>query len=398
MPFNVRLSGALLLIFCMIGYVHASSKSDVPSINGIWAGKIGGSQVVACFANENYSGRASQFGAYFYLQHAKLIGLQTGDGNGDLWSEGDAKNPTGIWSVRIKDNILTGTWSSSTQTKKLPITLIRIRSITSYRGSTCNSEDGIFVPDVYKLAHSIKVMPGNIKLVDGKRYRQLTALDGAVKSVELIDSTKSAAELNAMLINELRDDISSYYACATRNEGNDKGGWRRVKHDYTSELEPLFWRANWISFSKIEAGDCGGAHPFSEYTPVTLDSVTLKEINLWHWVSGSRKADASDDNGDYYGNYRASEGLNKLIAEKAVKQRIAQFPEEVHEENGCVDAIRDNHEYQIRLGDKGMVFTQHFWHSMEACDDDVEIPYGALLPFLTKTGKVAVKEIMEDSP
>ncbi|MGN6323722.1 MAG: integrase core domain-containing protein [Dyella sp.] len=202
----------------MIGYVHASSKSDVPSINGTWAGKIGGSQVVACFANENYSGRASQFGAYFYLQHAKLIGLQTGDGNGDLWSEGDDKNPTGIWSVRIKDNILTGTWSSSTQTKKLPITLIRIRSITSYRSSTCNSEDGIFVPDVYKLAHSIKVMPGNIKLVDGKRYRQLTALDGAVKSVELIDSTKSAAELNA---NE---------ACFTSSEFKEGLAGLGIKH------------------------------------------------------------------------------------------------------------------------------------------------------------------------
>lgn len=396
MSLNVRWLGALLLIFNLTGHLHASAKTDTPSLNGTWVGNIGSSQVVACFTSSNYSGNVSQGGVYFYLRYAKLIALEAGDANGDLWNEWDAKNHTGSWSVRVKHDILTGTWSNSDQTKKLPITLVRARSITSYRSSTCNSEVGIFVPDVYKQAHSVKVASGDIKSIDGKRYRQLSALDGAIKSVELVDSISSTAALNAMLINELRDGVSSYYTCHNRGEGDGKDSWKEVKHDYTSELELTFWRANWISFSTVEAGDCGGAHPFIEYTPVTLDLVTLKEINPWHWISDSRKEDAFSDNGDYYDNYQAPEALNKLIAQKALKQRIAQFPAEA--KNGCMAVIEDNHEYQIRLGDKGMIFTPHFGHSMEACDSDVEIPYGKLFPFLTKDGRVAVKKIMKANP
>jgi len=137
------------------------------------------------------------------------------------------------------------------------------------------------------------------------------------------------------------------------------------------------------------------SYPYSGYSYSTWSLTTGKELNLWTWIKSDKKADSSPENDRNYFNYEAPERLNSIITKKAIKQRLVFNPKEAKEENNCLDVIKNNREYDIRLSKNGFIFTQQFPHVVQACTDDVELSYGELEPFLNKTGKAAVIEMQK---
>jgi hypothetical protein len=76
--------------------------------------------------------------------------------------------------------------------------------------------------------------------------------------------------------------------------------------------------------------------------------------------------------------------LNKIIVVAAVKERGEDETDE------CLSVIRDNRSYQVSLGAQGLIFHSTFAHVVQACDFSIEVPYGTLAPFMTKTGRDAI--------
>lgn len=370
----------LLLVFSLAA--SASGSNNVSPEQGVWTGTIGDGKVMACFMRDDDPAHTNQ-SAYFYLRYSKPISLIPDPNNKNSWFEGDIKNSTGVWSISVLHDRITGNWSNPTKTKSLPIQLTRFKSISSNHSSisSCSPELGVFNPAVYPQVLSQKIAYSGEKNLNGRRYRVSSALEGAVKSVELIGESETIGLLNVLLANELRAGMLGYYGCPTIGERDSRKIGQTEKPDYQFSIEPLFWNEQWISFVTRSSGYCGGAHPFSDYSYSTWNLTTGKELNPWEWIKNSK----------------VSESLNRIITKKAIKQRLALYRKVASEESGCLDAIQVNSQYQIRLGKTGFVFTQVFPHVAQACTDDIEITYGELMPFLTKKGKAVVEAIQEKS-
>lgn len=382
------LLAAVLLSFSLSA--TATAPVQAPPENGAWTGRIGDSKVMTCFMSSDDPRTNSS--KYFYLRHFKHIRLTPDQSRKNTWLEGNPNSPTGIWTIDVQPNRITGTWANPQKTRTLPIVLDRFKSIMSSYVTDCPYE--AFDSNAQPQTYPEKITASKEKTLNGRRYRVLSTLDGAVASAELIGEGQTIATLNTQLMNELRIGVWAYQSCPTAAElrGEKRGNG---KPEYSTSTEPIFWNAQWISFVSRNSSDCGGAHPFSGTSYSTRSFLSGNEINLWDWIRNSKKEDANPQYDSFFFNYSAPAPLNKIIIRKFIKQRLALNSKEAGEENGCQDAIRTNSKYEIHLGRKGLVFSPSFPHVTKACEDDVEIPYNELVPFLTKSGRDAVQVIQQ---
>jgi len=374
--FFFKLFCSVFFIGCVSAFAFAVQR-EVPE-NGIWTGVVGESKVVACFYRSTERTDHTQ-SAYFYSRYAKMIALHPDGHRKNRWIEGDGKKQTGTWDIQVQQDSITGNWSNVAKSKTLPIALERFVALSPNIGSGCDAESSVFSPPVFTTA----LVPGALKQWDDKEYRLLTGMGTTVSAVELLGQGDTIALLNTLLANQLRVELSAYFACPIREELSLVKKGKAAKPEYEVSILPVFWNERWISFVSRSSGDCGGAYPFSGFTYFTWDLLTGKMINPWQWIKAENKT--------------APEGLNRLITKRAIKQRLAFNPKEAKEENNCLSVIEENRQYDIRLSKSGFVFTQQFPHVTQACTDDIEVTYSELTPFLNKKGKEFVMGIQKTS-
>ena len=374
------------IIFCIA--CQAWGAGEASALNGAWIGTIGNHKVIACFELASEAGKASH-AQYFYLRRMKPIALLPDEHEQGRWLEGMATEPTGIWTIDADRDAIRGTWSSPTRTSRLPIALARFRDISgNFYGEDCPLQ---FVDMPIAPPRSpIKIIRGNARKNHGQHFRSLSVLDGAVSSLALAGKGHGTTRINTLLENTLWGNVVNYLTCPTPGGG---------KPDYMSNVELSYRDEEWVSFIASTSGYCGGAHPFSGFVFSTWSVTTGREVNLWTWIRDSRKpgADPQFDGFSFSINYAAPPELNKIITNQAVRQRLAFDPDDAAHAEGCIDAIRANDGYQIRLGTAGLVFNPSFPHVAQACDDDIQIPYAQTLPFLTGEGHSAVSRLMKRS-
>jgi hypothetical protein len=389
------------MLFTLFASSFAASAwgAEHPSAeDGIWTGTLGPHPVMACFEPGDASGRAKA-SAYFYIRQGKRIALIPSRPMDlkNVWIENQLQNPTGIWTINTEQHKITGVWSDAGQRNHLPIKLERFQSLTSSYSSSCNAEPefDLFNPSVYPIVLAENILRGADQTLNGRRYRVLSALGGAVQSLELMAQSGAVATLNTLLLNELRVGMFNYLTCPVSeplaSETGNGTKSKPAKPDYNFSVAPLFWDQNWISLLSSATGYCGGAYPFNNFSHSTWNVFSGQKVNLWAWIKNSKKKDAFAEFDASFFNYAAPTLLNKIITQKAVKQRLKQFPNVAHEKDDCLDVVKSNSEYEIHLSPKGLIFSHAFAHVTQACNDDIEIPYGQLMPFLTLQGQNAVR-------
>ena len=356
--------------------------------DGLWTGTLGKQEVMACF--ENNSDPNFTNSAYYYLQNSQHIALVPRSGVANKWHENNLKNPTGIWTINDRyGDLLKGHWSDAAGNHVLPIRLTRFKTLSmgdtnsySYNFTSsnfdCYPENNVFNATKNARIQKEKISSSKILTHDGRRYRILSL--GGVSTLEIIDKTEASAALNSRLMNELKVGMVGYYDCPALTDGRDG---TQAYTDYTASVELAFWNERWISFIQRTSGNCGGAYAFSNFDYTTWDLATGEKITLGAWLDQSE---------------RSRNRLNKIIAEQAIKQRLAIYPEEAKEENNCLDVIKENTAHQLGFGGKGLIFSSTFPRVVQACNYSVEIPYNELLPFLTKEGKDAAMSIIKPAP
>ena len=390
------IASVLLTVFTA-GLMAAQAVVPRPPEDGVWVGTLGRQAVMACFDHHNNGPREADvpaYGSYFYERYGKLIKLEPQAQSPGRWVEVSEKKSTGNWEFRVKaGDMLEGQWSGPTGAPTARISLKRFNTLGMSDPSTsCETLAQGSRFGAQKRQISTKTLP------NGKQYRVLSVLDRAISTLELVGEGDGLASLNERLANELRIGAASYFDCPVSGELPTPANAQKEKPDYSSSIAPLFWNERWVSLAQNWNGDCGWAHPFSDINRSTWALSTGTPVNLWNWIAASRKPDASPDSDADYFNYAAPEKLNRLITAKAVKARLAFNPKEAQEEPNCLEALTTNTEYDITLGAAGLVFSHHFPHVIQACDDDIEIAYSRLLPFLSAEGKKQVAFLMASAP
>ncbi len=366
---------------CLMAAFQSQIAQLASPENGLWTGTIGNQEVVACFFHFDLPQYSNDSG-YFYVRHAQRIALEPRRENANVWLEGDSQSPTGMWTLNDRHgDLLQGTWSDAAGNKSVPIRLKRFKTLSRGEAGSfsngCSSEyDPVFNAAINARIQKAKISFGQPRTAFGKQYRTISALDGAVETLELLDKNEVVTALNERLRNELTVGMQEYYGCAA---GFGEEGGVEQAPDYNTSVALAHWDAHWVTFVRGAGGYCGGAHPFFESTYSTWDLTTGKKVNLLTWLEQEKtKQD------EYYGGDSVPDRLNKIIVEAAVKERGEDETDE------CLSVIRDNHSYQLSLGGLGLFFHSTFAHVVQACDFSIEIPYGTLAPFMTKTGKDAI--------
>jgi hypothetical protein len=349
-----------LLIFILFSFFCCTlCAADKQPPQGIWQGTVANLPVIVSFDGEN--------NGYFYLKYLKPIPLQTQNQSFTDWQEKTDGQVVANWHLtNITDDKITGTWSSVKNEQKVNIQLSKLNSIP----------DNNYV-DILHLAKAFqqKVTRSKIQQFGKYQYRSLVSSDQ--KSLELIGDTPNIQQLNSMLKIGLQTQISNYYGCTSPAE---MGRGNESEPDYQSHVDIKFWNSDWIVFEEFVSGDCGGAYPFVNYSKRTVNLSTLKTTQLWTW---------------FY-NIKADDQLMKIIAKRAYKQRKKLGMSSKSEEDSCLTGETSIYEtdYVVSIGKKGLVFSTQFPHVAQACDEEVEMAYKELMPYLNTEGKKQVSKLI----
>jgi hypothetical protein len=378
------MASALLAVFTP-NLMAAEAATPWPPEDGVWVGTLGAQAVVACFAHEPQGESGRAYASYFYERYGQLIKLEPQPPSPGRWVEVGEKTSTGTWELRVTaGDLLEGQWSGPGSTSTARVRLKRFKTLESDSALSC--ED---LAQGSRFGAQKRQVRTRQTLSDGRQYRVLSVLDGAISTLELVGEGDGLAFLNERLANELRVGVAGYFGCPGPNELPTPASIKTKKPDYSSSIALLFWNERWVSLAQNWRGDCG-THLFSDTSRSTWALSTGAPVNLWRWIAASRKPDALPDYDDYNLNYAAPEKLNRLIVAKAVKARPPFNSRDAQAESGCLDALTTNTKYEITLGARGLVFSHRFPRVSQACEDNIEIAYSQLLPFLSAEGEKQV--------
>ncbi|MDP1772811.1 MAG: hypothetical protein Q8L15_11050 [Methylobacter sp.] len=371
-----------LLISATLVLFSASVYADDSQLRGVWKGSLGKQDIMVCFDNE-------ESGEYYYLHY--LSPLQLAKKKGEPQWEETGKTVTGIWSqLKTENNELTGQWQKPGDPKTVPIRLSRVVQTTQKE----TEAEGYLEPACESDAYVTKLKEVQQKVISGKPenyhgipYRRLGAnlfSTDRVESIEILDGSKPTLAINKLLRDAFQNNINGYFECKGINRF----------YSFASSVDIVFIDKNWLSIREWSSGDCGGAYPFSDSSYRNFDRVQGKEVNVWTFFKNARNADASLEYDAYYFNFGASESLNKTIL-SYYKARKSPYPNDIESDKECQEAVETNKSYKLALSKNGIVFSTPFPHVKQACDEDIEVPYKKLLPFMTEAGKKVAKLLME---
>ena len=341
----------------------AFGVSDVEARYGVWRGTIGAQAVTVCLQRGPL-----QESSYYYVRHRTAIALGAAGADGTQWNEGADDRPTGTWQLEAaRGDRLDGTWSAPDNASTLPIKLTRVHvDRDTARGcgrfESGPAQDAYNAPRVAATAIS--------ESVNGDGLRTLSAFDKHVSVVSLPPSGPHAAEFNAAMRSWLDEQIAEQYGCSDAVAPNAA--------EFNQQREIDLRAGTWLVLRESYELDCGGAHPNAGVSYQTWDLASGKIVEPWTWIRDSKvKCDYSADCGR-----AAPPKLNAIILAAASRNKDA---------DECADAVNDNRSYGLRPSATGLVFTTDFAHVIQACDEDIEVPYAQLAPFLTATGKAQLQ-------
>lgn len=350
---------------------------------GLWQGTIGTQNIVAQLAPSAQACDAR----YYYRKHLLGISLVEKERRqGREWRESpDTDNEaTWIFSEFSPDGrTLTGEWVSRDGMRHLPIRLSLLTLTPAADGEdgkphyNCNAHDKAF--DAPRIARAMqeRKLSGSDTIFQGAdgayRYGQVSVLGGQILSFSLADTSRQP-RLQQMLRNWERESVAQFYECAFGLVGrNDLNA-----PDFHQELAPLFWNANLLVLRENYSNYCGGAHPnggVSDYK--VWDMLGDRPLEVRSWLKGSGNS-------------------TKISSKRLLKLLAARYGR--HNEtgaDGCADALEGNEYYRMYPKTTGMVFSPSLPHAIQACEEDIEIPWAKMQPFLSPAGQKAIQVFVE---
>ena len=355
----------------LAGAAFAQADAPPPAWSGVWKGTLGEAQVVACFGTES----DPSAGAYYYVSHLKLIGLDPSTAPPQMWAEGSIGDKKAArWTLSPSGDAMTGTWSGSG--KSLPIRLTRVPLTKDDADTPCGAwaftQPRVPTPTVSRKP----------AMLDGVAYTKLIVntgadLDVTLETFALDASTPAAARINAVLAKSLpkAGKPGDYVYCLTGAAGSMGGDGV-----YTDTLEPVLISKRWMATEDDTENACGGAHPDEETDYHLYDMTSGAAVEPWSWFTADGVTHSSDSPD------------TPEVGPKLRKMLVARWTRK----GDCKDVLDGNDFWDIHPTRTGLAFWPQLPHVVAACSQDVTIPYAALAPLLNAKGKVAIASIVDD--
>ena len=343
---------------------------------GLWRGTIGRHDVIVQL-NPSKQACDSQ---YYYRKHPLTIALiEKERRQGKVWKESEGTDHEATWTfsgLSANRRQLTGEWVSKDGSRRLPINLNLLMPTPSKDGEdghphySCYAHVKAFNASRVARALAERTLATSDTLfqgVDGTyRYRKVSVLGEHIQSLAFADFN-THPRLIEMLEEWGSKGITEYYECAffTGHLGGDTP-------DFFLELSPQFWSAKLLVLQESYSNYCGGAHPnggISDYR--VWDLLEDRPVEIWKWIKGASN----------------TKGIRSTRLLKLLGARYGRGKEKGDE--SCADALEGQNFYRMYPKAAGMVFSPSLPHVNRACEEDIEISWAEMRPFLTPAGREA---------
>jgi len=334
-------------IYLLAALVPACAHAEM---RGAWEGTIGRNKVMACLGGEDFDG------TYYYRRHLGLIRLAHAGKPGEWNEELDGKR-SGYWRLeQAADGTLAGTWSKP-GAKAAPIRLARpAGGETSCDGDAFNSP----------LEKELVIVRGEGEF-SGRRYAALYTDGGSpdigpFHAIQLLEKGVAMDAINYALKGGFPFDKASLYQCR-RNALESFGSIGNT----SMEQKIVFWNRHLFSVAIDSSDNCGGAHPNEGSVHRTWDTTTGKELDTKYWFRNA-----------------AQGGLPAQV------KRIVLAKAQGSADQSCAEELENHNYFQVYPSEKGLMFFTGFNFASRACDEEIAVPYGEILNFLTPEARSAL--------
>ena len=279
-------------------------------------------------------------GQYFHQRDLKGIALSAADGS---WQERD-----GAWKIeRVSDTELDGVWLGSG--KRLTIHLERLGPLQ--QDGDCGA--AYYAPVV----NSVKYEYDEAK-IGALPVRIVKSPLG--QAFELKGNSEAARQINDFTLRWLQSQAINAFSCKVN------GG-----EEWESDLTANKVIGNYLLVDENEPDNtCGGPHGNAFHAMHLFDLGTGQTVDTYSWLNGGK---ASVDSG----------ALRKLI-------------EKLNTREDCGDMG-----YDIGApfpNAAGLVFPTSYATAGRACNENIEVAYAKLAPYLSPEGKAYVKALKRQAP
>ncbi|WP_395612252.1 hypothetical protein [Allosphingosinicella sp.] len=366
----------LRIVALVLGVLPLSAAlaqpAPAPDLRGIWEGTVGTLPVHACFV----SGETGAFGAYYYNNQLRLIGLEAVEGTagafreGATEEEGAAARPEARWRIEQADGgALTARWTQGSRT--LPVRLQRVARPADDEEGPCASL-AFHQPRLAGI-HNVSTRA----TVDGVSYTKLSVdlrgrFPASVTTFALDGDGEAVRRLNATLGEGVNGDPPGWLDCVRGPLENFP-----FQGEYNESLEPAMIARRWLSVASHYDGSCGGPHPDESSTYRTFDLATGQEVNLHDWFTPAAvKVERIEGSSDVL---RSLEPAFRTFL-------LARW----HGDGECDEVVRTTDYWNIGLTRAGFVFSPDLPHVAQACVEEFTADFDRIRPWLKPEGAAAV--------
>lgn len=347
---------------------------------GLWQGVIGTQNVLVLLAPANCEAR------YYYRKHLLAIPLVEKDRRqGKVWREPQGEAGEAQWtfdSLSPDAQVLKGQWSSHDRQRQVPIRLNLLAHMPSTEGDdgkqryNCDVHNKAFdAPRIAQARQERTVAETDILFKNREavyRYRQVSVLGSHIQGFALPDMSH-LPRLKRALDNWEDESVSQFYDCALGMSGRGD----MTSPDFSRELAPQFWNTRLLVLRETYSNYCGGAHPnggISGY--MSWDLTADRPFDVWKWIKGTDQP-----------MHIVSKRLLRILASRYGRRNEVG-------ENSCANALDGETYFYMYPSTAGMVFSPSLPRVIQACAEDIEIPWPKMRPFLTPTGQKAVRDLL----
>ena len=320
--------------------------------SGVWTGKLGRASIAACFDKDAAS--------YYYVKIGVDIPLvqQKNAGAWEEQKEGNRNGPTGTWQLSPpEDEAMTGVWMSPDGKRTLPIALTM---------ATKKSESSCLSPayNVPRATAFVRI-PDKETSVGGLRIRTFQARDINIAGLEIADKSAQLAPLKQFVEKLNRDLLEQYLDCARSAE--DREDWTgSIEFTGIVKLESV--TQHFVLLRQSSAYFCAGAHPDDSSSLLVVDRRSGETIDIENWLKDPLDA------------------IGRILL-----QLMAPFVAG-HLLRPCKDALEKDTTFVIWPSLDGLVLAPNLPHVIEACSEEMIIPYARLASRLTPAGRRGAAE------
>ena len=383
----VRLSIAVSLISqpCWPGMVASAKLTAVPvytpkasrDLTGVWEGTVGDQQVMACFDGD--------IGSYYRVQDKQSIWLWAESSL--QFAEKDERNPRNPrWRVRLQASgqVIGQRVEGGSQQ---PLELRRL-SIPEAAADEAGCSSIVYLGKRIEPL-SVSEEPFNVGSINLTRLIARPPHnrdDYEYRTFRLPDVDPGSKALNNRLASfiDLRGPGESGWSECLLGAGNTGGTFYEM-------LEPTRIGRRFITANEHRELSCGGTHPDSSNYPRIFDRSSGKEIEIISWLL-PRALDQKTLK--LIGPIDFDDEPNTLPLSAALAKQVLKHADRLKMKD-CSDVSTDF--WSVGVSRRGFVFTPSLGHAVQACGDDVTLPFETLSPFLNAKGKRAV-QILRSEP